>query len=80
MDMVNEHQCGNTNNKIKVLYITGWGRSGSTILDNIMGQIDGFFSVGELRYIWDRNLIENRLCGCGVPLEECPIWSQILAP
>lgn len=64
--------------KVKVLYIAGWGRSGSTILDNILGQIDGFFSVGELRYIWDRNLTENRLCGCGVPFKECEVWRRVL--
>jgi hypothetical protein len=31
------------NDKIKVLYIAGWGRSGSTILGNILGQVAGFF-------------------------------------
>ena len=67
-----------TNSKIKVLYITGWGRSGTTLLDNILGQVDGFFSVGELRYIWDRNLIDNMLCGCGRPFNECPVWTQVL--
>jgi hypothetical protein len=66
------------NGKIKVLSIAGWGRSGSTILDNILGQIDGFFSVGELRYIWDRNLIDNRLCGCGAPFKECEVWQRVL--
>jgi len=34
----------------KVLYIAGWGRSGSTILDNVLGQLDGCFSTGELNY------------------------------
>jgi hypothetical protein len=66
------------NDKIKVLYITGWGRSGSTVLDKILGQLDGFFSVGELRYLWDRGLIENRLCGCGTPFTQCEVWQQIL--
>lgn len=64
--------------KIKVLYIAGWGRSGSTILDNMLGQIDSFFSVGELSYVWDRNVIENRVCGCGLPFDECPVWSKVI--
>jgi hypothetical protein len=63
---------------VKVLYITGWGRSGSTILDNILGQLDGFFSVGELRFIWERGFIENRLCGNGVPFRENEVWRSIL--
>lgn len=64
--------------RIKVLYIAGSGRSGSTILGRILGQIEDFFSVGELRYIWDRGLIENRLCGCGRNFKECPVWQQIM--
>ncbi len=68
-----------SNKKIKVLFIAGSGRSGSTILDNILGQIDGFFSVGEVHRLWDSGPIENRICGCGVMLLECPIWSKILA-
>ncbi|KPL19296.1 MAG: hypothetical protein AMJ92_03925 [candidate division Zixibacteria bacterium SM23_81] len=64
--------------KIKVLYIAGLGRSGSTILDKILGEIDGFFSVGEMNYIWDRGLIENRVCACGVPFRECKMWKEVL--
>jgi Sulfotransferase family len=64
--------------RVKVLYIAGSGRSGSTVLDNILGQIDGFCSVGELRYIWERGLIEDRLCGCGERVHECPFWRAAL--
>jgi hypothetical protein len=64
--------------RVKVLYIAGSGRSGSTILDNTLGQIDGFFSVGELRYIWERGLIEDRLCGCGERVHQCPFWAAAL--
>ncbi len=63
--------------KVKVLYIAGWGRSGSTILDNVLGQIEGFFSVGEINYVWERNVIENRLCGCGLPFRQCGVWPGI---
>lgn len=63
---------------VRVLYILGWGRSGTTILDNILGQVDGCFSCGELRYLWDRNLIENRLCGCGLEFSECSFWKKVL--
>jgi hypothetical protein len=62
----------------KVLYVIGWGRSGSTILDNLLGELDGFFSVGELTYFWERGLIEERRCGCGEPLRRCPVWSRVL--
>jgi hypothetical protein len=62
-----------------VLFIAGAGRSGSTLLDGILGQLDGFFAAGELRYLWERGLQEGRLCGCGVPVRDCPIWRAVLA-
>ncbi len=67
-----------TDRKIKVLYIAGDGRSGSTILGNLLGQLEGFFHGGELRYIWDRCLVKNWSCGCGVPFGDCSIWKAVL--
>ncbi len=62
---------------VKVLYVAGLGRSGSTILANALGQVEGFFSGGELNFIWKHALIEDRLCGCGKPASECEFWSQV---
>ena len=62
---------------VKVLYVAGLGRSGSTILANTLGQVEGFFSGGELNFIWKHALIENRLCGCGNPSRECPFWGPV---
>ncbi len=63
---------------VRVLFIAGTGRSGSTLLAGILGQIDGIFNAGEVRYIWERGLLANRLCGCGRPFRECPVWQEIL--
>ncbi|HEY6566881.1 MAG TPA: sulfotransferase, partial [Actinomycetota bacterium] len=63
----------------KILYIAGSGRSGSTILDNILGQIDGFVSVGEVRFVWERGVVEDRTCACGQPFSQCPFWRGVLA-
>jgi hypothetical protein len=65
------------NNKLKILYIGGYGRSGSTILELILGQIDGFFPMGEVRYIWERSFMDNQLCGCGKKFKECEFWSKV---
>lgn len=65
---------------IKVLYILGIGRSGSTLLDILLGEFDGFFSAGELQSLWEGAILEGRLCGCGAPVSECPMWSCILDP
>jgi hypothetical protein len=64
--------------RIKVLYIAGWQRSGSTLLANILGQITGFFSTGELYYLWDYVWARNVLCGCGRRIRECPVWGDVL--
>ncbi|MGV8908966.1 MAG: sulfotransferase family protein [Propionicimonas sp.] len=64
---------------IRVLYFAGSGRSGTTIINNILGQMDGVFAAGELRYLWRRGMVEDRLCGCGVPFGECPVWRDVLA-
>jgi len=63
--------------RVKVLFIAGNGRSGSTILGVALGQLKGFFAGGELRRIWERGLIENRVCGCTEPFNECATWCAI---
>lgn len=67
-----------SDHRIKVLYIGGSSRTGSTLFDRLLGQIDGFCSVGELRHIWERGLGENQLCGCGTPLKECEFWHAVV--
>jgi hypothetical protein len=61
----------------RVLYIGGWGRSGSTLLDRVLGQVPGLCSVGELREIWLRGCTENRPCGCGSPFLQCEFWTEV---
>lgn len=65
---------------LKILCITGWCRNGSTIIGNILGEIPGFFHVGELHFLWKNAAGRgaNSLCGCGKPLTRCPLWANIL--
>jgi Sulfotransferase family len=62
---------------VKVLFVGGYTRSGSTMLDRMLGQIDGFTSTGELGLIWTHGVQENRLCGCGAPFFDCPFWRRV---
>ena len=64
---------------MKVLFLAGKGRSGGTLLAGLMGQIPGFFSVGELNRLWDWGLGSNFRCGCGSPVRECDTWRAVLA-
>ncbi len=60
-----------------MLYIVGWGRSGTTILGNILGELPGFVHVGEVRAVWDCALDALR-CGCGQPTGDCALWQRVL--
>jgi hypothetical protein len=62
---------------IKVLYLAGNGRSGSTLLDLVLGRIQGCVSLGEMIWIWDRGYDESQLCGCGTPFLDCPFWQRV---
>lgn len=61
-----------------ILYIIGEGRSGSTLLDMLLGQVDGFESVGELHFIWSRGLRDNQSCGCAEKFSNCEFWGNVL--
>ncbi|HUG17291.1 MAG TPA: sulfotransferase [Thermomicrobiales bacterium] len=61
-----------------MLSLTGGGRSGSTILGNVLGQVGGFFHGGELCYLWNRGVRQDALCGCGVPFSKCPVWTEVM--
>ena len=60
-----------------ILLIGGTGRSGSTLLDRLLGELPGFVAVGELRYTWSEALADNRYCGCGARFLDCPFWSEV---
>jgi hypothetical protein len=61
----------------RILYVAGAGRSGSTLLGMVLGALPGCTPVGELRHIWERGVLRNRLCGCGTPFLECPFWTAV---
>ncbi len=64
---------------LRVLYVLGIYHSGTTVLSNLVGQLDGFFCVGELRTLWPKLTLPESRCGCGEFLVQCPVWSKILS-
>jgi hypothetical protein len=64
---------------VKVLYFAGSGRSGTTVVNNLLGQVPGAVAAGEIRYLWQRGVVEDRLCGCGQPFSRCHFWRAVLA-
>lgn len=61
----------------RVLYIGGAGRSGSTLLEMLLGEVDGFFAAGEVTHLWNRGLHQVQLCGCQRPFSDCPFWASV---
>lgn len=64
---------------VRVLYIAGAGRSGSTILARVLGELPGFCVTGEPYYVWQEGFHEDRRCGCGERFSECSFWSAVIA-
>ena len=63
---------------IKVLSVTGAGRSGTTVLASILDGFEGFASAGEVRRLWERGVAEGRPCGCRRLPVDCPVWSGVI--
>lgn len=63
----------------QLIYIAGYGRSGSTVLGCMLGAIPHALNCGELTYLFDEAMVPDRSCACGVDYHHCPIWGPILA-
>jgi hypothetical protein len=62
---------------VPVLYIGGFGRSGSTLLDRLLGKVPEFHSGGELGGLWPQGLASDRLCSCGSLFSQCQFWRTV---
>ncbi len=62
---------------VRVVFIGGSGRTGSTLVERLLGQLPGVCNVGEVVFLWERGLRRGERCGCGVPLPECPFWRKV---
>jgi UDP-N-acetylglucosamine transferase subunit ALG13 len=60
-----------------VLMLGGFGRSGSTLLERCLGEAPDVAAVGEVLHLWERGLLHDERCGCGLRFSECPFWRSI---
>jgi hypothetical protein len=65
--------------RLKVLYIGGTGRTGSTMLDQLLGQFARYFSGGEMAFFWSRGIEAGAICACGEPVRTCAVWNHAVA-
>lgn len=62
----------------KIIYIAGYGRSGSTLLARILGSHENIFTVGELINFLNLLNIDDSICSCGIEIQSCSFWSGII--
>ena len=63
---------------LKVIYLVGTTRCGSTLIGSLLGQVPGVVHVGEIARIWQEGFLDNYRCGCGAPFGECAFWTEVL--
>jgi len=61
----------------RVVYIAGLGRSGSTLLERLLGELPGVCAVGEVVHMWRRSIVDDERCGCGEPFAGCGFWRGV---
>ncbi len=59
------------------LFIFSAGRSGSTLLDLMVGAHPQVASLGEITYL-PRSIKRNAICSCGMPVLECGFWNTLM--
>jgi len=74
----NTTRSSNQSGDVKVVFIVGFTRSGSTLLEHLLSISPGTVAVGEMAYLWDPKIRTTSYCGCGVKLDHCPFWNKIL--
>jgi hypothetical protein len=62
---------------LTVVQVLGKGRSGSTLLDALTGQLPGVFSCGELWRLPEA-VFGSRLCTCGSLYPDCEVWGEVI--
>jgi hypothetical protein len=62
---------------VKVLYIAGVGRSGSTLLERVLGAVPGSVNLGEVNALFSRVAVQDQRCGCGEAFSRCAFWGEV---
>ena len=61
-----------------IVYVAGYGRSGSTLLDVVLGAHPDIAGLGEVGLLWRQLAQPGGECACGAPLPDCPRWGPAL--
>ena len=64
---------------VRVLFVTGFPRSGSTVLGCLLNELPEVFFAGELDRLW--TVVQSQRvspCGCGERASRCALWRAIV--
>jgi hypothetical protein len=62
---------------VRVLFLGGLGRSGTTLLERVVGELPGACPLGEVVHLWTRDVRDDERCGCGRPFSRCEFWAAV---
>ncbi|GGK69374.1 sulfotransferase [Sphaerisporangium melleum] len=60
-----------------MVFIGGLGRSGTTLLERLLGEVPGVVPLGEVVHLWERGVCAQEPCGCGEPFSSCHFWRRV---
>jgi hypothetical protein len=62
---------------MKVIYVCGYGRSGSTLLGRLLAMRTGAVAVGEVTHLASANFLRRARCACGEAYPRCGFWCEV---
>jgi len=61
----------------RLLFLGGLGRSGTTLVERLLGELPGVCSLGEIVHLWQRDIRDDERCGCGSRFSGCTFWQRV---
>ncbi|MEV4274817.1 sulfotransferase [Actinoplanes xinjiangensis] len=61
----------------QVLFLGGFGRSGTTLVERLLGELPGMCALGEVVHLWQRDIRDDERCGCGQRFSGCDFWKRV---
>ncbi|NUO99101.1 MAG: sulfotransferase [Nonomuraea sp.] len=59
------------------MFLGGLGRSGTTLLERLLGELPGVVALGEVVHLWSRGVLAGEPCGCGAAFPACEFWRRV---
>lgn len=61
----------------RLVYIMGTARSGTTVLEILLGAAPSALNVGEIAHVYRDGFLEDATCACGRPFSACEMWGRV---